>query len=219
MSGVTFTKGDNLITYGFNVNEEHLLGVNSALLDKTLLPFDEETLEYLNGLKTVPVASISLSKTTTSLSVGESELLIATVLPEDANNKTVKFTSANASVASVDPNGRVTANAGGTAIITANASGKTATCSVTVTVPVSGVTLNKTETSLNIGGEEVLVATVLPSNASNKSVSFTSSEQSVVTVDSSGKVVAVGEGNATITVTASGKTATCMVTVNTEEIV
>jgi fructan beta-fructosidase len=81
-------------------------------------------------------------------------------------------------------------------------------------VPVTGVTLNKTSTSLSVGNSETLVATVSPSNATNKSVTWSSSNTSVATVNTSGTVTAVGPGSATITVTTidGGKTATCTVT-------
>lgn len=82
-------------------------------------------------------------------------------------------------------------------------------------VSVTGVSLNKASTSIEVGGSEVLSATVSPSNATNQAVSWTSSNTNVATVSSSGRVAAVAEGNATITVTTSdgGYTATCAVTV------
>ncbi len=84
----------------------------------------------------VPVSQITLNKTSTSISVGNSETLTATVAPENAANKRVTWTSSNENVATVDANGTVTAVKAGTATITATAadgSGKSATCTVTVT--------------------------------------------------------------------------------------
>ena len=85
--------------------------------------------------------------------------------------------------------------------------------------PVTGVTLNKTSTTITVGRSETLTATVLPANAANKSVSWSSSNPSVATVDSNGTVTAVADGTATITVTTAdgGKTATCTVTAVTEQ--
>ena len=82
-------------------------------------------------------------------------------------------------------------------------------------VSVTGVTLNKTSLTLNKGASETLTATVSPSNATNKSVTWSSSNTSVATVDSNGKVTAVSAGTATVTVKTNdgGKTATCAVTV------
>ena len=83
-------------------------------------------------------------------------------------------------------------------------------------VSVSGVTLNKTSLTLTEGGSETLVATVNPGNATDKSVSWSSSDATVASVDVSGKVTALKAGSATITVMTAdgGKTATCTVTVN-----
>ena len=90
----------------------------------------------------------------------------------------------------------------------------------TQTVAVSGVSLSKTTLSLVEGGSETLTATVAPSNATNKAVSWKSSDAGTATVDSNGKVTAVKAGSATITVTTSdgGKTATCSVTVTAKEV-
>lgn len=79
---------------------------------------------------------------------------------------------------------------------------------------VSGVSLNKTTLTLNVGDEDTLVATVEPDNASNKTVAWSVEPTGVVTVDNNGKVTAIAVGSATITATAGGKSATCSVTVN-----
>ncbi len=180
---------------------------------------------YINGFGSInykspakPVTSITLSKTSLSLKVGATETLTATVLPSDASNKAVTWKSSNTAVATVSTSGKVTAVASGTATITATAqdgSGKSGSCSVTVTQPVLGVTLNKTSVNLQSGGSINLIATVSPSNASNKAVTWTSSNSSVATVSSSGKVTAKVAGTATIKVTTSdgGYTASCVVTV------
>ena len=114
----------------------------------------------------------------------------------------------------------MTAVAAGEAEITVTTTdgAKTATCAVTVTasaVAVESVSLNKTELSLIVGAEETLTATVLPENADNKAVTWSSSDESVATVDANGKVKAIAIGEAVITVTTAdgGKTASCTVTV------
>ena len=88
----------------------------------------------------------------------------------------------------------------------------------TQTVAVESVTLNKTELTLEVGDEETLTATVAPDNATNKTVTWSSSDSAVATV-ANGKVTAVAAGTATITATADGKSATCTVTVNAPVIV
>lgn len=168
---------------------------------------------------TVAVSSVSLSKTSITLTEGDKETLTATVLPNNATDKTVEWSSSNTSVASVS-NGTVTAIKAGTTTITVKTKdgGKTATCAVTVNakvIPVSDVTLNKTELTLTEGNSETLSATVKPDDATDKTVSWTSSDAIVASVDDNGKVTAVKAGTATITVkTKDGeKTATCKITV------
>jgi formylglycine-generating enzyme required for sulfatase activity len=170
----------------------------------------------------VAVTGVTLNKPSTSLVVGNSETLSATVAPTNATNKAVSWTSNNTAVATVS-GGTVSAVAEGSATITVTTQdgNKSATCAVSVTsggtggnVAVSGVTLNKTSVSLTVGGIEALSATVAPANATNKAVSWTSNNTAVATV-SGGTVFAVAAGNATITVTTQdgNKTATCSVTV------
>lgn len=174
----------------------------------------------ISSATNIPVQSVSLDKTSLELTEGGTGTLIATVEPSNATNKNVTWESSNKSVATVDANGLVTAVSAGTATITVTTedSNKTATCAVTVaaaTVPVTGVTLNKTSTSLYVGDTETLTATVEPSDATNKTVTWTSSNPSVATVEN-GVVTAVGAGTATITVTTvdGGFTADCTVTVS-----
>lgn len=170
----------------------------------------------------VAVTGVSLNNTLLLISVGESSKLSATVKPSGATNKEVSWASSNESVATVDSNGNVKGLKEGSATITVTTKdgSKTATCKVTVskpasTISVTGVSLNKTSLSLTVGGSQSLSATVSPSNASDKSVSWKSSDTSVATVDGSGNVKAVKAGTATITVTTKdgSKTATCKVTV------
>ena len=162
---------------------------------------------------TVAVTSISLDQPSLNLIKGETKALNATITPNDATDKTITWKSNNAEIASVDNYGLVTGTGNGTTTIIATCGGKSASCNVTVTVPVSSVTLNKTELSLLEGTSETLVATVNPSDATEKTVSWNSSNPSVATVDNNGKVTAVASGNATITASCGGKSNTCAVTV------
>ena len=173
----------------------------------------------------VSVTSVTLNKTSTSIQVGGTETLTATVSPKDAANKKVTWKSSNAAIASVDANGKVTGVKAGEATITVTTEdgGKTATCKVTVSdkeIKVTGVKLNKSETSLLVGGNETLTATVLPEGATNQNVTWKSDKPEIATVDANGKVTGVKAGEATITVTTEdgGKTATCKVTVPEPEI-
>lgn len=166
------------------------------------------------GPEPVAVESVTLDQPSLDLFIGDTRTLTATVLPDDADDKTVVWSSSDKAVASVE-NGTVTALADGTAVITAKAGEKSATCSVTVTkkpVPVESVVLDRTSVELKIGESTTLTATVLPADADDKAVSWTSSDASVVTV-ADGVLTGVKAGTAVITVTASGKTATCEVKV------
>ena len=153
--------------------------------------------------------------------VGGTETLTATVSPKDAANKKVTWKSSNAAIASVDANGKVTGVAAGEATITVTTEegGKTATCKVIVSdkeIKVTGVKLNKSETSILVGDNETLTATVLPEDATNQKVTWKSDKPEIASVDANGKVTGVKAGEATITVTTEdgGKTATCKVTVS-----
>lgn len=168
-----------------------------------------------------PVAAndVTLTPDKTTLNVGEKQTLTATVLPADATNKNVTWVSSDTSVATVE-NGVVTAIGKGTATITVTTAdgGYTATCEVTVKLPVSAVTLNETSTALVVGNTKQLTATVAPANADDSTVTWKSGNTNVATVDQTGKVTAVGVGTTTITATAGGKSATCTVTVTAKPV-
>lgn len=162
----------------------------------------------------VKVTGISLNKTDITLTEGETETLTATVTPNDATNKTVTWGTSNSGIATVQ-GGKVMAVKEGTATITAKAGDKQATCKVTVNkkvVAVTDVTLNKTDLPLFVGQTETLVATVVPDNATDKTVTWESSAPDVASVEN-GSVKALKVGSATITVKAQDKSATCAVTV------
>ncbi|MGI6634510.1 MAG: Ig-like domain-containing protein [Christensenellales bacterium] len=176
--------------------------------------------ENVFALWKTPVTGVSLNKTTLTLLVGNSETLTATVAPENATHKDVTWSSDDETVATVDNSGKVTAVAPGTATITVKTTDgeKTATCTVTVnaaTVAVTGVSLNKTATSLVVGGTEALQATIEPATATNQNVTWSSDKPAIATVDN-GVVTAISVGQATITVKTDdgNKTATCTVTVS-----
>jgi len=167
----------------------------------------------------VPVESVSLDKTEyTFNTIGNTLTLKATVLPADATDKSIEWSSDNENVATVDNNGRVTAKGNGTATITVKTKDqeKTATCAITVAQWVTSVTLNNPSLTLNEGQEQTLIPTVNPSNAADKSLNWVSSDTSVATVNAEGKVTAISKGTATIKAEAkdgSGKYASCSVTV------
>ncbi len=166
----------------------------------------------------VEVTGISIKQTTT-IAIGDSETLSITYSPADANTgKGVTWSSGNESVATVNANGNVTGIAAGTAIITVTSTTNpaiTASCTVTVqAVAVTGISLNKSSLNIQISGTETLIATITPSNATNKSITWSSDKTNIATVNN-GVVTGIGEGTAVITVKTAdgGKEATCNVTV------
>ena len=164
----------------------------------------------------IPVYWIGLDQYYLEITEGQTATITATVAPDNATDKTVTWSSGNPLIASVDQSGNVTGQAEGTTTITAKAGDMTATCSVTVKksgVAVELVMLDKTSLELSEGEVAMLYATVLPSNATDKTVTWTSGNPSVATVDQNGKVTGKAEGTTTITAKAGDKTATCSVTV------
>lgn len=165
----------------------------------------------------VSTKTVKLNKTALSLVTGKAETLTATVSPADSVDKAVVWKSSNTKVATVDSKGKVTAKAKGTAIVTATVKGaKEVQVKVTVTAPIAAgsVKMNKSSFTLNKGSSYALTAAVSPSNATDKTVNWKSSNTKIATVDSKGKVTAVGSGTAKITATTSnGKTATASITV------
>ncbi len=165
--------------------------------------------------------SIALNKETLSLETGESERLAVNVLPIDAGDRSVVWTSNNTGVATVDASGKVTALMVGTAIVTAttqDGTNLTASCVVTVTPKrATSIVLNKRTLTLNVDESEQLMATIYPDDAEDHSVTWASSDNAVATVDMNGVVVALSGGNAIITATTndgSNLSASCAITVN-----
>lgn len=164
-------------------------------------------------------SSLTLNKTNIAITVGGTEALTAYVLPENAANKDVYWSSSDDGVATVE-GGMVTAKSTGTATLTATTVDGLikASCAVTVVqagISVTGVKLNKSGLRLAVGKTSQLTPTVIPTNATNKSVTWTTSNPNVATVSATGAVTAKAAGNAIITVTTvdGGYSATCTVKV------
>ena len=173
----------------------------------------------------VPVAEVSLNTTSAYISTGETIQLEATVAPQNATNRNVIWTvQGSDNVATVSPTGSVTAKMEGTVVIRATSTfdkSKYAECTVTVepvgVIPVSGISLNKSEMTLEAGQSEQLTAAITPANATNKEVIWKVQNQSnVITVTSTGLVTGINEGTAVIRATSaadSSKYVECTVTV------
>ena len=173
--------------------------------------------------ETIAVTGVTLNLGEITMQIGDVETLIATVLPANATNKNVGWSSLAGSVASVD-DGVITAlTAGTTKIIVTTVDGSfSAECVVIVennetpVIPVSGITISKSTLELVAGATYKLEATVLPNNATNQGVSWSSDDETVLVVDENGNVRTKKAGTATVTVSTvdGGYTATCVITVS-----
>lgn len=174
----------------------------------------------------VDVTKVILDKTEVGVMIDGTTTLSASVEPINAWIQDIVWASDNEAVATVDENGKVKGIATGTAVIKAIAKDNEsafATCTVTVTdkpIHVTGLELNKTKSELYVGEEDLLVVTVLPAIATDQSVVWKSSDETVAVVDG-GCVVALAEGSAKITVRSidGDKTASCNVDVLKREVV
>ena len=171
----------------------------------------------------VDPTAITLNKTSVSVVEGNTTTLTATIAPDNATNKTVTWTTSDSSVATV-AGGKITAVAPGTATITAKTSNNlTATCKVTVSedtsvVKPTGITLSRSALTMTKGDEiaitSALTATITPSNATNKTITWSTSDANILNIKNNDTLQARSQGVATLTAkTFNGLTATCTVTV------
>ncbi len=211
----SFFEWFELETYGIPVVFETPYTAHVEITDNFGKTIKSEDVQFTLRAKPVAVTSLTLDKTSLTLSVGNTEQLTATIKPDNATYVPV-WSSSDESIARVDENGKVFAVSSGTAVITAAAGSKRATCTVTVRGPVkvAGITLPETLT-LRAGRTETLIPSIIPYDAANKNVSWASSDSSVATVEENGTVTAVSEGTAEITVVTEDGSyeAVCVVTV------
>ena len=182
--------------------------------------YNEENVKLASA--TVAVTGVTVAPAALTLEVGQTGALTATVAPATATNKAVTWTSSAPAIATVDASGTVKGIAPGTATITVKTAdgGKTVTCAVTVKaaaappVKVTGITLNYASITVNGDLERVqLIATVAPATATDQSLTWTSSDASVASVDGAGLVTIRKKGKATVTAKAndgSGVSASCL---------
>ncbi|MBR0038255.1 MAG: Ig domain-containing protein [Bacteroidales bacterium] len=205
--------------YYLNANESYLKVSSAAPAELVVMTQEEYDAAYPPK---VNVSSITLNQTSANLYVGDNLQLQAVVSPDNATDASLTWSTSNAQVATVDANGKVSALAEGTARITVTAndgSGISASCDITITrkiVYVSSIVLNQTSANLYVGDNLQLQAVVSPDNATDATLTWSSSNAQVATVDANGWVSALAEGTARITVTAndgSGVSAACDISV------
>ena len=178
----------------------------------------------------VSVTGVTATTKNVTFEVGQTSQLGWTVSPSNADNKNVSFSLSATDIVSVSSTGLLTAQAEGTVVVTITTEdgGFTDTVNVTVNpqsiepdpdVPAQSVVLNETSLNLALGQTFALQATINPSNATNKNVTWSTNNASVAQVSRNGVISARGQGTATITVTTvdGGYTATCVVNVTRNE--
>ena len=166
-----------------------------------------------------PVTKIKISKSNAILNVGAKKTLKASVSPNNANNKKIKWTLSNKKVLSVNQNGKITAKHRGKAVVYARAtdgSKRYGKCIVTVKQPVKKITISKSNLTLKVGASKTLSANAYPKNANNKKIKWTSSNKKVLSVNQNGKITAKHRGKAVVYARAtdgSNKYKRCIITV------
>ena len=193
-------------TGSFTIVEEFYLRLNGSV--------SVNTMTY--NITVVDITAISIVQSLTMF-VGEENTLIPSIMQAGAET-TLTWQSSNPLVATVSEEGTIKAISVGTTTITCTAyNGVSAQCEVTVNpVLVDGITLNETEAELTVGEKLQLEASIMPENATDKSVTWSSTNEAVAVVSEGGLVTAVGSGTCQVKATAndgSGKTASCLVTV------
>ena len=234
--GVTYTTSNKAIATvsSKGVVKTHKTGkVTITLIAKN----NQVEAKSIITVKNIPVKKVKLNKTSLTLKKGNIVTLKASVQPSNASNKKIAWSSSNKSVATVSSKGKITAIGTGTCTITAKtqSGGKKTKCRIIVkapvvatpkpsetekpsntesdSIPVSSISV-ASSISLEVNASYSLHATCSPKNASNKKITWSSSNSSIARVNGSGKVTGVSKGSAVITVKSSnGKKAYCTVLV------
>ena len=220
---IYFVEGDSISNNTFYTSSLNNLFHNTqywyrAYVELDYRSFFGEVKTFTTGV--VPVAAVTLDRSNYTFHyIGNTTVISATILPYDATDKRVHWSSDNMSVATVHETGQITAvgNGSATITVTTNDQSKTATCVITVSQYVTDITFDNTPLDLLPGDTCALVAAVTPTNANDKSLNWSSDNSSVASVDENGYVTAFAKGKATITAVAmdgSGVSATCSVAVS-----
>lgn len=200
---VTWSSSNNDVV---KVDETGLItAVGSGNATIIVQSVDSGVIDVCNVSVYQPVEQVKMNTNTMSVRKGTVFWLNAVALPENAINKTIEWSSSDTSIATVDDSGMVTTLQPGecTIIATSKDTGVTDKCTVVVLEPVTGIYLNAPEATIYTGEKFVIIPTVEPVDADNKSVTYLSSDPSVATVDSNGIVTGVSGGSAIILVTTS----------------
>jgi len=177
----------------------------------------------INGIEMVltPVTGVGIDKDSAFVGVGDTTRLISTVLPANATNKGVSWKSSDPSVAIVSSAGLVTGTGPGTAVITVTTAEGSKTDIALIraaNIPVTGVVIDSATATVGVNNTKKLTATVSPVNATNKAISWSSSDTTVIKVDANGLLTGKAPGTATITVTTQDGSKTANITATSSNI-
>ncbi len=174
---------------------------------------NEQGMKFVN--KEVNAEKVALSQSELKLNKGEQGKLVMAVTPADFTDE-VTWKSSDSDVVTVDDSGQISAKSVGEVTVKVQVGSVSDSCSVTVVQPVTSISLDKKSLKMDALDTYQLTARVSPSDAADKSVRWSSSDEKIASVDENGLVTALKKGNATITVEAqdgSGVSSTCSVTV------
>ncbi|MCI5702132.1 MAG: Ig-like domain-containing protein [Erysipelotrichaceae bacterium] len=178
---------------------------------------DTATIEVVNYDNIIEEKSIAFDSSSYTVGIGSTKSLIPIITPSNATFKSVRFESSNPSIATVDENGVVRGLKEGTVSITATTNRNRLKATTTIIVKyINATSVKVNTTNVNLGKNETftLVATVLPSDATNKKVSYSVSNSNIATIDANGIITGKNTGTTTITITPSeGNPATVLVNV------
>lgn len=190
--------------------------------ESVTIVYNGKTFVLPKAPKAIPATGIRLTKTSAELDEGETLELFYKLEPSDATTQGVVWASDNTDVATVDEDGIVTAVKAGTATITVSVKGQPeikATCTITVkssTIAVTKLTLSESSVEVSVGKTLPLTCTIEPTNATNRELVWSTSDETIASVDAQGVVTGVKAGTVTITVASKSNPsvkATCTVTV------
>ena len=174
----------------------------------------------------ITVTEIDMGDYSDTMAVGDKQLLSVTVLPLDAASQTITYSSSNTAVATINGMGRITALSVGTTTITAACQGKSGSFVLTVksaetNSSVTEIDMGEYSDNMAVGEKQLLTVTVLPTDAASQTITYSSSNTAVATINGMGRITALSVGTTTITAACQGKSGSFVLTVkekNTNDI-
>ena len=156
---------------------------------------------YVKEVPDIEVERIELAIDKDTINKGDKIKLKTTIVPADAVDKTIKFSSENTKIASVSSEGEITGlNSGTTKIIAKANNGVTSSITINVYSPVTDILLGTQNCTVQVDGQYKINASVLPEDANNKNINYKSENEEIATVDTNGNIIGISEGKTNIIV-------------------